>query len=113
MNYEAYDFWWKILLTVINLGLGAYLFWERHDESIKKRLDKMDSEVDARLDNHASRVAKIEARMEVLPSHDNLGDLHDRINDVSSGMNTMTGELTGIKSTLSLIHNHLLNRGNK
>lgn len=107
------DFWWKVFITVINMGIGAYLFWERHNDGTKRRIDVLETDLDDRLDDHSSRLAKVEARMELLPSHEDLGDLHERINDVSKNLNTLTGEMTGVKTTLGLIHQHLLNGGNK
>lgn len=107
------DFWWKVVITVLNLAIGVYLFWERHNDSTSKHIDTMESDIDKRLDNHASRLAKVEALVESLPSHDDLGDLHERINHVSSGMDRLSGEMTGIKTTLNLIHQHLLSGGNR
>lgn len=113
MDYSALDFWWKVAITLLNLAIGVYLFWERHNNATSKRIGQLESDVDDRLDGHSTRLAKIEARVDQLPSHDDLGDLHDRINAVAAGMNTMTGELAGVKTTLNLIHQHLLNNGGK
>lgn len=113
MDYAALDFWWKVSITLLNMGIGIYLFWERHNDGTSRHIDKMETDLDARLDDHASRLAKVEARVELLPSHDDLGDLHERINHVSSGMDTLTGELSGIKTTLNMIHQHLLNGGGR
>lgn len=109
MDYTAADFWWKAFITVINMAIGAYLFWERHNDGTTRRIETLEADLDERLDDHSSRLSKVEARMSLMPSHEDLGDLHERINDVSKGLNTLTGEMTGIKTTLGLIHQHLLN----
>lgn len=113
MDYAAADFWWKVFLSVINIAIGVYLFWERHNDGTKNRIDRMEADIDTRMDDHSSRLAKVEARIDLLPSHDDLGDLHERINDVAKGLNTITGEMSGIKTTLGLIHQHLLNGNGK
>lgn len=107
------DFWWKVGITILNLGIGVYLFWERHNDGTSKRITDFEDGTDKRLDDHATRIAKVEAHLEMLPSHDDLGDLHDRINQVTSGMDKVSGELTGIKTTLNLIHEYLLKGGGK
>lgn len=113
MDYTALDFWWKVSITLLNMGIGVYLFWERHNDSTSRHLDTMEHDLDTRLDNHASRLAKVEASVALLPDHDDLGDLHSRINEVSSGMSNLTGELSGIKTTLNLIHQHLMSGGKR
>jgi hypothetical protein len=65
------------------------------------------------LDDHAVRLSEVESRIEMMPSHEDLGDLHERINDISKAVHTLSGEMTGIKTTLGLIHQHLLNGGGR
>lgn len=113
MDYTAADFWWKVFITVINMGIGVYLFWERNNDGTRRRIDTLETDLDTRLDNHASRLAKVESRIEMLPNHEDLSDLHERINEVSKNIHTLTGEMTGIKTTLGLIHQHLLNGGKR
>lgn len=111
MDYMAADFWWKAFITVINMGIGAYLFWERHNDVTQRRIDTLETDLDQRLDNHAMRLSRVESRIEMLPSHEDLAALHERINDISRAVHTLSGEMSGIKTTLGLIHQHLLNGG--
>lgn len=113
MDYTAMDFWWKVFITVINMGIGAYLFWERHNDVTQRRIDTLETDLDGRMDSHATRLSRVESRIEMLPNHADLSDLHERINNVSKNIHTLTGEMTGAKTTLGLIHQHLLNGGGK
>lgn len=113
MDYTAADFWWKVFITVINMGIGAYLFWERHSDGTTRRIAAMETDLDTRMDNHASRLARVESRIETLPNHNDLTALHERINEVSKNIHTLTGEMTGAKTTLGLIHQYLLNGGKR
>jgi len=112
-DYTAAEFWWKAFITVINMGIGAYLFWERHNDVTRRRIDVLEADLDGRLDNHATRLSRVESSIEILPNHKDLGALHERINDLSRAVHTLSGEITGIKTTLGLIHQHLLNGGGK
>ncbi len=109
INYGALDFWWKVGITLINLAIGLYLFWERHNDANKRRIDTMERDVDDRLDDHGARLAKIEAKLDDMPSHEDIGHVHDRITRLGEDVKLITGEMTGIKTTLNLIHQHLLN----
>lgn len=113
MDYAAWDFWWKVFISVMNIGIGIYLFWERHNDGTTNRISIVEDASERGLKEHSERLAKLEGRLDQLPDHDDLGDLHERINHVSSGMDTLTGELSGIKTTLNLIHQYLLHEGKR
>lgn len=113
IDYGALDFWWKVAITLLNLAIGLYLFWERHNDAGKRRIDSMERDMDTRLDNHGARLAKIEAKIDDMPSHDDIGHVHDRITGVGENVKLMTGEMTGIKTLLHTIHQHLLNGSTK
>lgn len=113
MEYEAAKIWVDVGQFLITGAIGVYLWWERQSDSTRQRIDSLETDVDARLDNQGMRLSRVEAKVDQLPSHEDIGDLHARINDVARGMNTMSGEMSGIKTTLNLIHQHLLNGGAK
>ena len=109
INYSALDFWWKVAITLLNLAIGLYLFWERHNDANKRRIDTMEDDMDTRLENHGARLANIEAKLGDMPSHEDIGHVHDRITRLGEDVKLITGEMSGIKTTLNLIHQHLLN----
>lgn len=83
-----------------------FLSWSGSTEGIKDDVDK-------RIDDHAERLSRLETQSEQAPTHDDLGNLHDRINDLAKSVNTLTGEFAGVKNVLGLIHQHLLTNGGK
>jgi len=106
MDYTAMDFWWKVFITIINLGIGAYLFWERNNNSTRNRIDSLETDVDGRLDKHGERITKLEGG----PTHGRIDEAHARITDVARAVSGMAGEMQGMKTVLNLIHDHLLNK---
>ena len=122
MDYEHAKMWIDLGQFIITGMIGVYLWWERNNdrtqsrieglkEDVGARLKRLEIDSDTRMDDHSARLAKIETRVDQLPGHEHLGDLHDRINDMARGVNLLTGELSGVKTTLNLIHQHLLNGG--
>lgn len=109
MDYTAMDFWWKVFITLINLGIGVYLFWERHNDGTRRRIDGLETDLDGRMDGHATRLARVEARVEQLPDHNDLAALHSRVTEVAGSVHRLGGEMQGMKTVLNLIHEHLLN----
>lgn len=95
---------WRLMTDLaqflVMLVMGAWLRRAQRDQVTQAQIQAIDA-----------RLSRAEARIEQMPDHDDLGDLHDRVNQVKAGMDTMTGELTGIRTTLNLIHNYLLTGG--
>lgn len=56
------------------------------------------------------RVAHVEGNLAELPDHKDLGEIYKRMNSVDQAVHTVIGELSGIKSTLTMINQHLLGK---
>lgn len=80
-------------------------------EAGKKHWDDQFADIDKQLSDHRERIGRLEATAENSPTHDDLSDLHDRINGISEGVSTLSGEFKGAKHTLDLIHEFLFNGG--
>ena len=113
MNYEALDFWWKVAITIMNAGMGLYLYLVNRNRVTNDRIGKLEDGVDKRLDNHTERLARLEQDARHAPTHDDLKRLHSRIDEMKDSLKRLEGEFSGANHTLGLIHEHLLNGGNK
>ncbi|MDO8933543.1 MAG: hypothetical protein Q7U97_14210 [Rhodocyclaceae bacterium] len=69
------------------------------------------TEFEGRLDGHVEQIAKLEKGAGDAPTHDDLGRLHEKINDVGKGVSHLAGEMTGVKNLLNTINEHLLRGG--
>ena len=45
---------------------------------------------------------------EKAPDHDDLGEIHEKINDVYGSVERLCGQLGGVSENVRLIHEHLL-----
>lgn len=84
---------------------------EQAREAGKKHWDEQFAEIDRRLSDHRERIGRLEAVAEASPTHDDLGDLHTRINAMAQDVSNLTGEFKGANRTLELIHAFLMNGG--
>lgn len=110
MDYSALDFWWKVSITIINMAIGLYLFWDRKNDATTKRIEKMEGEVDRRLDDHGGRLMRVETQVEHLPKVQDMEKLYDRVRTVDQRTGHMEGEFREVRRTLGLIHEYLLTR---
>ena len=60
------------------------------------------------LNTAGERLSKVEVELESLPGHDDLGKIYDRINTMAEELKTLSGEFSGAKHTLNLLHQYLL-----
>lgn len=110
MDYTAADFWWKVAITVINLGIGAYLFWERNNNATSQRITTLETDIDTRLDDHAGRLMRVETQVQHLPQTADLEKLYERVRTVDHTTTKMEGEFQEVRRTLGLIHTYLMTK---
>lgn len=110
MDYTAADFWWKVTITLMNMAIGVYLFWERNNNATKNRIDAMESDVDKRLDNQSSRLMRVETKVEHLPQITDLEKLYERVGRIDQRTSHIEGEFREVRRTLSLIHEYLMTK---
>ncbi|HJW23793.1 MAG TPA: hypothetical protein VJ576_02755 [Rhodocyclaceae bacterium] len=67
--------------------------------------------IDQQLADYRERIGRLETQVNAAPTHDDLGELHEKINDVAESVGTLAGEFKGANHTLQLIHQFLLQGG--
>ncbi|MHB1053513.1 MAG: DUF2730 family protein [Thiobacillus sp.] len=110
MDYTAADFWWKVTITLMNMAIGVYLFWERNNNATKNRIDELEGDVDKRLDDQGSRLMRVETQVQHLPQVADLEKLYERVRTVDHTTTKMEGEFQEVRRTLSLIHSYLMTK---
>lgn len=117
LNADLMDFFpllnlaFQILHVLATAAVGFYVYLTNKDKVTNDRITKLENDVDMRLNSHSDRLARIEEAVQHAPTHEHLGELHTRINDVATGLSTLTGEVKGMHHTLNLIQQYLLNGG--
>lgn len=105
----------KFALQVVNLaGTGAvalYMYLVNRNRVTNERITALEDKVDARIDDHADRLARIETAAGRAPSHEDIGKLYERVNALSGTVSELKGVLTGVSDTLRLILSRVTERG--
>lgn len=105
MDIETAKFLFQIAQFVMLCVVSFYVYMSNKDKVTNDRVSELQDDIQSKHEDHGKRIAKLEEG----PTHDDLGDLHDRITDVGRSVSSLTGELVGIKTTLNLVHQYLLN----
>lgn len=98
-----------IVQTIGIIIIGIYTFSLRHGIANKKSIEELEIELVAA----KSRMVALENRLESAPTHQDLGNLHDRINDLSGAVRELVGVMSGVQRSLDRVEDKLMNEGGK
>lgn len=86
-----------LIVGLINLLINAWLLLNRRNDKTEAHVNALRSHVDSRLDRHSERLSTHDAVIRGLPTHEHLGDLHEKVNGVSGALSKIDGELGVIR----------------
>lgn len=120
INWDAYRFVFDILQTLFMALLGVYAWWTNRShvttsaiEQVEAKVSEVKASLEIRVNKLDRRLGTVEQEVKHLPDHEDIGDIHEKVNQVATTMSQMQGELAGINRTLGLINEYLLNQGGK
>lgn len=105
-----WEFAFQVLQFLLTGGIGVYVYMSGKDTVTNGRISKLEEDIDSKINSQGERIAKIEARAEKAPTHDDLARLYEKINKQSECLHRLEGEFEGVKRTLQLIHETLMER---
>lgn len=86
----------------------------QREKALDERFKRMEADIDERHPGYPmcdGRMNKIEAELGAAPTHDNLSEIHDKINSVADDVAHMKGELHGISDNVRAIMNRFIQKG--
>lgn len=100
----------QVFQFLLTGGIGIYVYTSNKNKATNDRIDVLQENIDAKVDGHSERIAKLEAHAENSPSHDDLAGIHDKINTACSQISSLSGEFKGVHTLLNTIHRYLLGK---
>lgn len=109
VDYKALSFYLQLANT-LGLVLVAIYSWNasRHKANASA-IESLRDSVLTDMTLVQSRFATLESEIKHLPTHSDIGAVHEKINDVAKVLSTMNGEIIQMNSGMKLIHQYLLN----
>ncbi len=104
IDYRAWQFWLAVVVAVEGVVIGIYSWITNKDKAQAKDIKEIKGEIQG-VEN---RVTKLEAGS---ISHADLSKVYQKINDVGNDVSELNGSIKGLKESVGLIHQHLLNSG--
>lgn len=110
MDIELAKFTLQLLEFVVVGACSIYVYIANKNRVTNTRIDQMETGIEAKIDGHGERIAKLEVKVRASPGHADLSGLHEKINKVGADVSTLSGEFHGVRNLLNTIHQHLLDR---
>lgn len=106
----------KILAKQFKEGLDAKFnvqdeMRKQREAAMDARFKRMEEDLEGKAPHYNERISYLEANAKKSPTHDDLSELHEKINGVSNDISELTGAFGGVKTLLETLHRHLLNGG--
>jgi len=105
-DYDAWRFWFSLLQWLLTLGVGFFAWWINRDKA--RRLD-----VDGRIGGLEERVTQVERDQYHAPTHHDIGNVYERLNETNTSLAELTGQLGTLATSLGRIETYLLNNGHR
>lgn len=113
MTFQYIQFAFTVLEFLLLGGIGFYVYMSNKDKVTNERVTTIEAEVKNKLNAHGEQIARLETHVTNAPTHDDLGDMYEKINQVSACVTRLEGEFSGAKHTLDLIHEFLMKGSGK
>lgn len=109
MTSGSYSWVMDVVQTIGMIVLGVYGWLMKKEMADAKIL----SEVQEELAQAKQKIALIEQQNNNAPTHQDLGDLHSRINDLSGAVRELVGVMSGVQRSLDRVETKLMNEGTR
>lgn len=113
------QFWLSAAQLAGNVLLGIYVWYANRQKATRTEIKVVSDSVQALKDaqslscgQHLARTTTLEERTKNAPTHNDLGQVHDRITSVKGGVDELKGMIKGVTSNVNLLVEHHLNGGN-
>jgi len=101
------DILWKTALTVIFI----WSLISNKSKANKKAIDDLSEAINKDMDGLKQRQSKLEGVIEGLPTHDDLANMHEKINLVKSDTSGLLSSVDGIGKNVRLLMRHHVGEG--
>lgn len=129
MDYEKSSFFISFFALLANVGMWLWVRWSNRQKAtvaeIKGLRDMTSAEIkglrdmidhgqkaqDVQCNAHHNRTTTLEVQFANAPTHEHIGAVYDRINDVKGSVDKMAGALGGVEHQLKLLISHHIKNG--
>lgn len=113
MDTELMKLIFQVVQFMATCGIGIFVYLSNKDKVTNDRIGKLEDDLDDKIDGHVERIVALETRVKSSVSHNDLADIHNKINKIGTDISSLSGEFTGVSNLLNTLHSYLLNGAQK
>ncbi len=113
MNYDAAKFWFEVIVFCFNVALWLYVWRSNKDKATVDRIERLEEKHSRELTQLRQTIAAMDSRLVQAIGHADLAPIYNRLKDIGESFAEMSGEFRAVKHQLTLIQEHLMNKGGK
>lgn len=106
MNYDALKVWVDVAQFAWIIAATIWAFWGNKDRETKTMLAEHAEQITG-LD---LRVARVEESDKHNPTHDDIGGVYEKLNDINGEIKEVGGEMKALRAQVELITKHMLDK---
>lgn len=106
VDYNGLRFVLDLLQLLGLIGIGIYSWFVNRTKVNRHAIEQ----IERAAAEHARRLDVLDNRMNHAPTHQDLGQVYDRLNGVAETMSQLNGQLSALGHQLSMVNEYLLNR---
>ncbi len=116
-DYSAWQFWIGVGQLLINVMIGAYLWFSRkHQATIKLVKDTVDTwnankkELEIKIEAVEKDVIQVQTELKYMPTQNQLQNLNKNMGTLEGELKEVKGRLEGINRVADLMNEYLINK---
>lgn len=103
--------WAKVMLDAVALLVSLWALWVASRRAARDDVNRRIQELSDKVDALGERVSRAEERISAAPTHDDLGKVYRRLEDISSVLHQLVGEQKATNTTLRIVTEHMVATG--
>lgn len=112
MDYQNAKLLFDIIQTLLIAAIGIMNWLNNRQRVTTAAIAKLENGIDGRLDDQSTRLTRVEQDLKHAPTRHDFLSLTQHMDALNGELKEMKGEMHGVKTTLHLIHQYLLDRNN-
>ena len=112
MDYQAIKFWIDIFQMVMIAAIGIQQWLYRRNSATISSINRVEEHSKEKIGDLNLRVTRLEEFTKHIPTHQDLGEIHEKINAVYGALKELTGSINHISKSLDRLYENELAKGN-
>lgn len=110
MTIEYSKFLFDVIQTLLIAIIGVMNWLNNRQRVTTATIATLETGLDSRIDEHSTRLARVEQDIKHVPDHNDFKRVHQRLDVLNGELKELKGEFHSMRSTLSLIHQYLMDK---